>query len=97
MSRRIAWLLAKQFRRIAHCQPFAILLGGAIGVDAMHPSQRADTMGCPGFPLAGAHSHPVQGRCNMFVGPSSRHAADHSQGFVGRAAAMFVFGLRTRN
>ena len=26
----------------------------------------------------------------MFVGPSSRHAADHSQGFVGCAAAMFA-------
>ncbi len=44
---------------LGHRQPFAVLLGRTVGVDAVHPSHRADTMRGPGFALTGRHSHPV--------------------------------------
>ena len=66
----------------------------------MHSSQRADTMRCPGFPLAGAHSHSVQRRGDMLI-------SDHRAAMLritasassGDAAAVFAAlpGLRTRN
>jgi len=35
---------------LRHCEPFAVLLGGTVGADAVHPPQRADTVRGPGFP-----------------------------------------------
>src|ERR1700730_13953658 len=46
---------------LRHCEPFAILLSGTVGVDSIHPAHRADTVRSPGFSLTGGHSHPGQG------------------------------------
>ena len=51
---------AELVRGLGHRQPFAILLGRAVGVDVIHPPHRADTVCGPGLALAGRHSHPVQ-------------------------------------
>ena len=45
---------------IAQRQPLAILLGGAVAVDAAYTAERADAVRCPGLALAGRHSHSVQ-------------------------------------
>ena len=75
---------------VPHCQPLAIFLRGKIGVDSMDSPERADPMRRPRLALAGSHAHPVQRRRNMLVGPSSRHAADHREGFVGRPATVLA-------
>src|SRR6266436_5890226 len=55
---------------LRHREPFAILLGGTVGIDSIHPAHRADTVRSPGFSLTGGHSHPVQGRGDVLVRPS---------------------------
>jgi len=75
---------------VPHCQPLAIFLRGKIGVDSVDPPERADPMRRPRLALAGSHAHSVQRRRDMFVRPSSRHAADHRQGFVGRPATVLA-------
>src|SRR5215470_10752375 len=47
---------------ITQCQPLAVLLGGAVAVDAAYTAKRADAVRCPGLALAGRHSHSVQRR-----------------------------------
>ena len=76
-----------------HCQPFAVLLGGTVGMDAVHPPQRADTVRGPGLSLTGGHSHPVQRRGDVLVRPSRGHAPHDGEGLFGGAAAMLA-GLR---
>jgi len=76
-----------------HRQPLAVLLGGTVGVDAMHPPQRADTVRGPGLSLARGHSHSVQRRGDVFVRPSGRHAPHHGERLFGRPATMLA-GLR---
>jgi hypothetical protein len=76
-----------------HRKPFAVLLGGTVGVDAMHPPQRADTVRGPGFSLASRHSHSVQRRGDIRVRPSGRHGPHHREGLLGGTAAMLA-GLR---
>ena len=76
-----------------HREPLAVLLGGSVGVDAVHPAKRADTMGRPSFSLARGHSHSVQRRGDVLVRPSGRHAPHHGEGLFGGAAAMLA-GLR---
>src|SRR6202040_3745661 len=75
---------------LRHRKPFAILLGGTVGMDAIHPAHRADTVRSPGFSLTGGHSHPVQGRGDVLLRPSSRHAPHHREGLTGGATAMLT-------
>ena len=42
-----------------HREPFTVLLGRTVGMNAVHPAHRADTVRSPGFSLTGRHSHPV--------------------------------------
>ena len=44
---------------LRHREPFAVLLGGTVSMNAVHPAHRADTVRRPGFSLTGGHSHPV--------------------------------------
>src|SRR6516164_656635 len=81
---------AKQFCSFTHRPPFAFLFGGAIGVNPVHPAQRADTVRSPGFPLTRAHSHPVQRSGNTFVGPSARHAAHDSKRLLRSTTTVFT-------
>src|SRR3954452_12955785 len=78
---------------LRHRQPFAVLLGRTVGMNAIHPAHRADTVRGPGFSLTGGHSHPVQGRGDVLVRPSGRHGPHHCEGLVGGAAAILT-GLR---
>ena len=78
---------------LRHREPLAVLLGGAVGVDAVHPPQRADTVRRPSLSLARGHSHSVQRRGDVLVRPSGRHAPHHGEGLFGRAATMLA-GLR---
>src|SRR4051794_2396852 len=78
---------------LRHRQPFAVLLGRTVGMNAIHPAHRADTVRGPGFSLTGGHSHPVQGRGDVLVRPSGRHGPHHCEGLIGGAAAMLT-GLR---
>jgi Transposase IS66 family len=75
---------------LRHREPFAILLGGTVGMDSIHPAHRADTVRSPGFSLTGGHSHPVQGRGDVRVRPSGRHGPHHRKGLIGGAAAMLA-------
>jgi len=45
---------------LSHREPFAVLLGRTVGMNAVHPAHRADTVRSPGFSLTGGHSHSVQ-------------------------------------
>jgi hypothetical protein len=71
-------------------EPLAILFRGTISVDPVNPPQRADTVGGPGFPVAGAHSHSVQRCSDVLIGPSACHVAYHRERLFGRAAAMLT-------
>ena len=84
---------AKRCRGLGHCEPFTVLLGRTVGVDAVHPSQRADTVRRPGLSLTGGHSHSVQRRGDVCVRPSGRHAPHHGERLFGGAAAVLA-GLR---
>src|SRR3954453_15392641 len=74
----------------AQGEPLAVLHGRAVGADAVDGAQAADAPGGPGFPLAGAHPHPVQRRGDMLVAPASGHAPHHRQRLLGRAAAVLA-------
>ena len=81
-----------------HREPLAVLLGGAVGVDAVHPPQRADTVGRPSLPLARRNSI----RFNLAAMSSSdqrvamlRITARASSGV--RQPCSPDFGLRIRN
>ena len=76
-----------------HCQPRPVLLGGTVGMNSLHPPQRADTVRGPGFSLASRHSHSVQRGGDILVRPSGRHAPHHGERLFGRAAAVLA-GLR---
>jgi hypothetical protein len=75
---------------LRHREPFAILLGGTVGMDSVHPPHRADTVRSPGFSLTSRHSHPVQGCGDVLVRPSGRHAPHHREGLIGGTAAMLA-------
>jgi hypothetical protein len=77
-------------RGLGHCEPFAVLLGRAVGVNAVHPAHRADAVRGPGFALTGRHSHPVQRCGDVRIRPAGRHAAHHRERLVGRAAAVLA-------
>ena len=74
----------------SHCQPGAVLLSGAIGVDAANSPDRADPMRRPGFTLTGRQSHAVQRGGDILVRPAGRHAADDGQSVVRSAAVMLA-------
>jgi transposase len=78
---------------LSHREPFAVLLGRTVGMNAVHPAHRADTVRGPGFSLTGGHSHTVQRRGDVLVRPSGRHGPHHREGLVGSAAAVLT-GLR---
>jgi Transposase IS66 family len=84
---------AKGRSGFGHREPLAVLLDGSVGVDAVHPSQRADTVGRPGLPVTRRHTHSVQRRGDVLIGPSGRHAPHHGEGLFRRAAAVLA-GLR---
>src|SRR5215471_10536176 len=73
-----------------HRKPFTILLGGAIGANAVPRPQCVDTLCGPGLPLSSDHSHPVQRCGDLLVGPSGRHAPHHSEGRLRRAASILT-------
>jgi transposase len=77
-------------RGFRHRQPLAVFLGGSISMDTMHSSQRTHTVRSPGLSLPRAHSHAIQRRSNIVVGPSSGHTTDDSQSIVGSSAAVFA-------
>ena len=83
---------AAKSRGFRQGQPFAVLLGGSIGVNTTDTPDRADTMCRPGLALSGRHSHSVQGCGDVLVRPAARHALDHGQSFV-RGAAIVFSGL----
>src|SRR5438309_2175773 len=68
---------------ITQCQPLAVLLGGAVAVDAAYTAKRADAVRCPGLALAGRHSHSVQRRGDVLIGPSPCHAANDGERLLG--------------
>jgi hypothetical protein len=74
----------------SHCQPGAVLLSGAIGVDAANPPDRSDPMSRPGLTLASRQSHAVQRGGDVLVRPAGRHAADDSQSVIRSAAVMLA-------
>jgi transposase len=76
--------------RLGHRQPFAILLGGPIGMDSTDTTQGADAVRRPGFPLTGRHAHSVQRGGDVLVRPPARHALDYSERFIGRAASVLT-------
>src|SRR3712207_5221628 len=53
---------AERHRGLRHGEPLAALLGRAVGMDAVDPTQRADALGRPRLALAGAHAHAIE-RC----------------------------------
>ena len=75
---------------LGHRQPFAVLLGGTVGVNAVDPAHRADTVRGPGLALTGRHSHPVQCRGDIRVRPAGRHAPHHRERCIGRAAPVLA-------
>jgi transposase len=84
---------AKRRRGFRHREPFAAFLGGTVGVDAIYPSHRADTVRGPGFSLPCRHAHPVQRRGDVLVRPATCHTPHHGERLLGCAAAMLA-GLR---
>src|SRR3954451_1144317 len=84
---------AEQSRGFGHREPLAVLLGGAVGTNPVHPAQRADAVRGPRLSLTGGHAHPVQRRGDVPVRPSRGHAPHHRQGLFGGAAAVLA-GLR---
>src|SRR6266699_2619350 len=74
---------------IAQRQPLAILLGGAVAVDAAYTAERADAVRCPGLALAGRHSHSVQRGGDVLIGPSACHAAHDGERLLGCATPVF--------
>src|SRR5690242_13555061 len=75
---------------LGHREPFAVLVGRTVGVNAVYPAHRADTVRSPGLSLTRWHSHPVQRRGNIRVRPAGRHAAHYREGLIGRAAPMLA-------
>jgi hypothetical protein len=75
---------------LGHCQPFATLLGGAVGVNAVHPAHRADTVRGPGLSLTRRHSHSVERGGDIRVRPAGRHALHHRERRIGRAAPVLA-------
>jgi hypothetical protein len=75
---------------LGHRQPFAILLGRTIGVNAVHPAHRADTMRGPGLALTRWHSHSVQRRGYIRVRPAGCHAPHHRECRIGCAAPVLA-------
>ena len=81
---------AEQSRGFRHCEPLTVLLGGAVGTNAMHPAQRADAVRGPRLSLTGGHAHPVQRGGDVLVRPSRGHAPHHGKGLFRGAAAMLA-------
>jgi hypothetical protein len=73
-----------------HRQPFAILLGRSVAVNPVHRTQGANAVRRPGLALPRSHSHPVQRRGNVRIGPSTRHASHDGQCLFGRTATVFA-------
>jgi len=74
----------------SHCQPYAVLLRGAIGVDAANSPDRADPMSRPGLALTGWQPHAVERGGDVLVRPAGCHAADDGQSVVRGAAVMLA-------
>jgi hypothetical protein len=69
-------------RGLAHGHPFAVLLCGAVGVDAMDPAEGTDPLCGPRFVLTGTHSHAVQRCGNVVIVPAPGHAPHYRQCLV---------------
>jgi hypothetical protein len=78
---------------LGHGDPLAVLLGGTVSMNAVHPAHRADTVCGPGLSLTRRHPHSVQRCGDIRVRPAGRHAAHHRERLVGRAAPVLA-GLR---
>ena len=50
---------AQRLCRFGHGKPFAVLFGGAVGVDSTHTPNRSDAVRRPAFALAGGHAHSI--------------------------------------
>jgi transposase len=74
--------------RLGHGQPFAVLFGGAVGVDSAHAPNRSDAVRRPAFALASGHAHSIERRGDMFVRPATGHAPHHRQRVLCRRTAM---------
>jgi len=86
-----------EFRgRVAQRQPIAVLLGGTVAVDAMHPSPRGDTVRRPGLPFAGWHSHSVQRSRDILIRPTSGHTTHDSECLLWSMTAVLA-GSRLTN
>src|SRR4051812_2056801 len=75
---------------LGHCQPFAILLGGTVGMNTVHPAHRADTVSGPGLSLTRRHSHSVERGGDIRIRPAGRHAPHHRERRIGRAAPVLA-------
>jgi len=73
-----------------HSDPLAVLLGGTVSMNAVHPPHRADTARGPGLSLTCRHPQSVQRCRDIRVRPAGRHAAHHPESFVGRAAPVLA-------
>src|SRR5262249_28975607 len=76
--------------RVTQCQPFAILVSGAVAVNAVYEAQRADAPRRPGLALAGRHSHSVQRSSDVLVRPTAGHAAHDGERLLGCVTAVFA-------
>src|SRR5262245_62086328 len=74
--------------RVAHRQPFTVLLGRQIAVDAIDSAYRPDTVRRPRLALSGWHSHAIERGGDVLIGPAAGHAVHDGTGLLGRAAAM---------
>ena len=81
---------AELLRGFEHGAPNAVLVGGEMGVNAVHAADRADPLGRPGLVLPGAHAHPVERCGDMVVGPPSCHVPHDGQGLIGGPASVLA-------
>src|SRR4051794_1970555 len=80
----------KRCSGFGHREPFAVLLGGTVGMKAVYPAHRADTVRRPGLALTGWHSHPVERGGDIRVRPAGCHAPYHRERRLGRAAPVLA-------
>src|SRR5260370_21235633 len=64
---------------VAHRQPLAVFVGGAVAVDGMDAAQRADAMRRPGLALASWQSHSVQRGSDVLIRPTAGHGGDDGE------------------
>ena len=76
--------------RLAHGEPDASLVGGAVGVDTVNLADGTDAGRRPGLALTGADAHPIERGGDIGVTETRRHARHHGEGLVRCAATVFA-------